>query len=86
MQIEVDDDVKAVLEFMHLNVPAAKLLTVAEVIPKLARLLWSEYPQEPLVGVSLVSLPTRGSLPNASESGPALPCAGDGSVEAACVH
>jgi len=47
MQIVVDSDVQAVLEFMQANLPADKLLGVADGIPEMARLLWKQYPQEP---------------------------------------
>ena len=55
MQIEVDSNAKAVLEFMQTTIPSNQLLGVAEVVPQLARLLWGKYPQEPCVAVALTS-------------------------------
>lgn len=39
MRIVVDADVQAVLEFMCANVPASRVVRVAQAIPELARLL-----------------------------------------------
>jgi hypothetical protein len=59
MDLVVDKDVKAVLEFMQTTIPTAKLIGVAESLPQLARLLWGHFPQEPYQGASLeASLPT----------------------------
>lgn len=68
MEIKVDSDVQSVLEFMQQHIAASKLLTVAEVLPKMARLLWPEYPQEPCSALSLVlSKPEYSpSLPDAT--------------------
>ena len=43
----IDSDVQSVLEFMQERIVAAKLIGVADVIPKMARLLWEGFPQEP---------------------------------------
>jgi hypothetical protein len=48
MEVVLDSDVKAVAEFMQNNIPAAKLMGVAEALPTLASILWSKYPQEPI--------------------------------------
>jgi hypothetical protein len=56
MNIEVDNDVKAVLEFMQERVAAFKLIGVAERIPAMAKLLWDKYPQEPVEPISLRSV------------------------------
>lgn len=53
----IDPDVQAVLEFMQRSVPSFKLLGIAESMPEMARLLWSRYPQEPVVAVSLEAKP-----------------------------
>ena len=55
MQLEVDDHLKSVMEFMQSNIPASKLIGVADNLPQMARLLWGRYPQEPVVGASLLS-------------------------------
>jgi uncharacterized protein (DUF2267 family) len=47
-ELVLDQDVKSVLEFMQDNIPAEKLIAVAESMPKLARLLWEYLPQEPM--------------------------------------
>jgi hypothetical protein len=45
--LSVDPDLKAVADFMQSQLPAGKLISVSDQIPKLARLLWGNYPQEP---------------------------------------
>jgi hypothetical protein len=65
MQLVADEHVKAVLEFMQENVPASKLYGVADSVPKMARLLWGEYEQEPVIPLVI-----GGSQPIASVSGP----------------
>src|SRR5277367_2447076 len=44
--VQLDQDVQAVLEFMQSKIQASKLVAVAESLPQIARLLWSQYPQE----------------------------------------
>jgi len=56
MQLVADEHVKAVLDFMQANLPAAKLIGVAESLPQMARLLWSNLPQEPCIPISLEML------------------------------
>ena len=69
MELQMDLDVKKVLEFMQEQVPVSKLEGVADALPKMARLLWSRYPQEPCVSLGLVGIPiSSDSLPAASES------------------
>lgn len=84
MELRMDADLQSVAEFMERNLPASKLVSVAEELPKMARLLWARYPQEPVVGLEL-SEPrfTSGLQPSATESFPALACAGGGSEVAA---
>ncbi|MGA2896319.1 MAG: hypothetical protein ABSE27_01820 [Acidobacteriaceae bacterium] len=53
-KVEVDSDVQAVLEFMQDRVQAGKLISVAEGVMQMARLLWGSHPQEPCSAVSLV--------------------------------
>jgi hypothetical protein len=47
MQFQVDSDLQAVLEFMQVNIPTAKLVGVAESLPQMGRLLWGHFSQEP---------------------------------------
>ena len=53
MDIVLDADIKAVAEFMQGNIPASKLLGVAEHLPALAKLLWGDCHQEPYTPMSL---------------------------------
>jgi hypothetical protein len=77
MEIKLDSDVQAVAEFMQANVSATKLVSVAEDLSKIGRLLWSRYPQEPSLGLTLLEpQPTSGSLPSASESALVPACVG----------
>jgi hypothetical protein len=54
MDLRMDEDVQVVAEFMQRTVPASKLISVADDLSKVARLLWSCYPQEPSLGLVLV--------------------------------
>lgn len=54
MELKLDSDVQAVAEYMQDKIAAGKLVAVAEQLPQLARLLWSQFPQEPCAGASLV--------------------------------
>ena len=47
MQLHIEKDLQSVLEFMQENIPVAKLVRIAERLPEAARLLWSQFPQEP---------------------------------------
>lgn len=49
MELVIDDHLKAVLEFMQVNVPAEKCVGVADALPQMARLLWGIIPQEPVI-------------------------------------
>jgi len=60
LDLVVDRDVKAVLEFMQANIPTARLIGVVESLPKIGRLLWDQYEQEPVEAI-------RMKLPSASE-------------------
>ncbi len=46
MELMIDDDVRAVAEFMQQRVAAARLVPVAEGIAKVASLLWGRYTPE----------------------------------------
>jgi hypothetical protein len=81
MELRIDGDLQAVAEFMQRNIPASKLMSVADELPKMGRLLWAHYPQEPSVGLRLSERPlTNGLQQDASVSDPALPCVDGGSV------
>jgi hypothetical protein len=58
-QVHIDEDVKAVLAFMQDRIAAARVISVAEVLPSMARLLWAGIPQESCQPISLV-LPKTG--------------------------
>jgi hypothetical protein len=80
MELRMDGDLQSVAEFMQSNIPASKLMTVAEDLPKIGRLLWAQHSQEPSLGLMLLeSQPTSDSLTSASESSLEMVCAGDGS-------
>jgi hypothetical protein len=46
MQLTVDDDLQNVAALMEANVPASKLIAVAEGLNAIARLLWERYARE----------------------------------------
>jgi hypothetical protein len=58
-ELRLDEDVHLVAEFMQRNLAAGKLVAVAEALPKVARLLWAEYPQEPCAPAQL-AMPKTG--------------------------
>jgi hypothetical protein len=86
MEIVLDSDVRAVAEFMQSNIPAAKLVSVADNLTAVARLLWSHFPQESCQAAAF-NAPKTGlesrSLSDATESFPGKRCADGDSVEAA---
>jgi hypothetical protein len=87
MELAMDKDVQAVVEYMQNTIPTTKLRAVADILPKMAQLLWDKFPQEPCVGVALVDSGLRSDLPQyATESVPELRCAGDDSVAVGGVH
>jgi hypothetical protein len=55
MHLEVDKDVKHVLEFMQNSMPATKLLSVAKAIAELAPVLWGRFEAESIFALRLVS-------------------------------
>ena len=77
MELILDGDLQKVVEFMQRTVPAEKLVSISEVLPLMGRLLWSDYPQKPLVPLSICEL-----QPTAIESVPEHTSAGDGSAVA----
>jgi len=57
MNIKMDDDVRAVAEFMQSSIPADRLRSVAEKVSALAPLLWGHFPFEEVRAIALVSDP-----------------------------
>lgn len=57
MELLIDDDVKAVAEFMQQHVPAAKLASLASAVAELAPLLWGRYDREPVTALYLLPPP-----------------------------
>jgi hypothetical protein len=66
MELRMDADLQSVAEFMQANLPAAKLVSVADSLSTVARLLWSHLPQEPCLPACL-SVP-KTSLCSQSQS------------------
>jgi hypothetical protein len=68
MQTEffIDSDLQSVADFMQAHLPTSKLVSVADHLPKIARLLWGEFPQEPCQPLALI--PTKRGLANQSQS------------------
>jgi hypothetical protein len=84
MELKLDQDVQSVIEYMQRNIPANKLMGVAEKLPDVARLLWSDYSQEPVRVMQIGTIQeSRGQQSVANESLPAAHCAGDGSAAVA---
>jgi hypothetical protein len=83
VNLQIDPDLKGVLEFMQNNIPAQRLVSTAARIPEMAGLLWGCYPQEPCRPLYF-ELPKlvgeNRSLSNATESLPAPACVGGDSA------
>lgn len=79
-----DADLVAVAAFMQRNLPAAKLVSVANALAAVAPLMWGHYLSEPVVALALeretISACDPHKPPSATEYGPALGCAGGGSA------
>lgn len=86
MRLEIDPDVQAVAEFMQRNVPAARLVSVAEAAAKLAPILWGGYEKEGVSALLLREMPIRPcdsrTQPFSSGSPLGTASAGDCSAEA----
>lgn len=71
MDVIIDPDVKSVLQFMQSNVPASKLLAVADGVADLARLLWEHYKQDEIellrIKAAPISLDDPHTQPASSE-------------------
>ena len=61
MEFILDEDLKAVLEFMQSQIPASKLLGIADALPQVAKLLWAHLPQElcTVASLFLTTLPNQ---------------------------
>lgn len=55
--LEIDADVKSVLEIMQQNMPANKLVAVAAQVNALAPMLWGDHQAEGVAAIRLVSHP-----------------------------
>jgi hypothetical protein len=87
MELQIDGDLQAVAEFMQRNIPASKLMSVAEELPKMGRLLWSHFPREPSFGLRLSEPPlTNGLQQDANVCAPGKRCVDGDSVVAECSH
>ena len=53
MTFEIDDDVKAVAEFMQQNIAAGRLVGVATAIGRLAPILWGRFSADDVQAVVL---------------------------------
>lgn len=84
-EIHLDEHVQKMLTYMQRNVPTHKLIGVADAIQKSARLLWEQYPQEPLQGMTLCEASIVREIPPASIESCQAPVGADGdSVAAIC--
>jgi hypothetical protein len=57
MELILDADVKAVVEFMQSSVSATHLVEVAKAVNALAPTLWGQYQPEPIQALRLVNAP-----------------------------
>lgn len=60
MELVIDQDVKAVAEFMQGNLPAAKLVSVVNALASIAPALWGRYPIEEVAALQLSCTPISG--------------------------
>ena len=63
MNLEIDPDVKATLAFMQRNVPAARLVAVAEAAAKIASIIWGQYETEDIAALRLQEEPISAGDP-----------------------
>jgi len=77
MTFQIDPDVKSVLEFMQDRISADRLVAVAASLPDLAKLLWSHYPQQPCLPVTLEPDPAvKRQLHSQLQSAASVSCLG----------
>ncbi len=60
MEFVIDEDVKAVAEFMQNQIAASRLVAVANAMAKLAPLFWGKYQPDELDIIRLVPPPISG--------------------------
>jgi hypothetical protein len=66
--VVIDSDLQSVADFMQAHLPTSKLISVAEHLPKIARLLWGEFPQEPCQAFTLTRTKTDQGHPSQSNA------------------
>lgn len=54
MNLQIDPDVKAVLEFMQARIEASKLIPVARAVESISAVLWRDHMQTPIALMTLV--------------------------------
>jgi hypothetical protein len=52
-ELLMDNDLRAVVEFMQENLESQKLVGIADSLPGIARLLWGDVAQEPVKAISV---------------------------------
>ena len=57
MNLEIDEDVKAVIEMMVATIPASRLVSVANGVQKIAPILWGRFQGEDVYPLSLTATP-----------------------------
>ena len=57
MQLVIDDDLKAVAEFMQGTIPTNRLVSVASELSRVAPVLWGRHPGEEITALRLVADP-----------------------------
>lgn len=72
IQLEMDEDASDVLAFMVRNVPASKLVSVADAVGKLAPVLWGHHPQDEVRALSLREPPITACEPHTQPSATTL--------------
>jgi hypothetical protein len=55
MNLAIDPDVQAVLEFMQREIPAVRLISVAEAVSAMGPILWGHYDRDTVRPLSLVT-------------------------------
>lgn len=68
MEIKVDRDVKAVLEFMQERVPPSRLASVASGIAVIAPVLWGHYQSEVVTALQMLAEPLTPACPESTHS------------------
>jgi hypothetical protein len=79
MKLRLDADVQAVAEFMQRSIPASRLMGVVAGLHTLAPLIWGRYDRVDVIPADLSAHDPR-TQSSATQCGPVVVCAGDGSV------